>query len=93
MMEPVRIAYPDEIRRGAADRMAGSELGVPPVVDRADTRRLQALIAQFDLLSARQKLLEEEHHAERVLTLRRPAPVVNGHGSAPADGMTTSEES
>ena len=82
MMEPMALAYPDEILRGVADRMAGSELGVLPVVDRADTSRLQGLITQFDLLSARQKLLEEERHAERVLTLRRPALAVNGNGSS-----------
>ncbi len=91
MMDPVAIAYPDEILRGVADRMAGSELGVLPVVDRADTSRLQGLITQFDLLSARQKLLEEERHAERVLTLRRPAIAVNGNGSSQED-VTTSEE-
>ena len=91
MMEPMAIAYPDEILRGVADRMAGSELGVLPVVDRADTSRLQGLITQFDLLSARQKLLEEERHAERVLTLRRPAIAVNGNGSSQED-VTTSEE-
>ncbi len=92
MMDPVAIAYPDEILRGVADRMAGNVLGVLPVVDRADTRRLKGLITQFDLLSARQKLLEEERHAERVLTLRRPAPVVNGNDSAPPDDVTISEE-
>ncbi len=32
---------------------------------------LDGLITQFDLLEARQKLLEEERRAERVLTLRR----------------------
>jgi chloride channel protein, CIC family len=91
MMDPVAIAYPDEILRGVADRMAGSELGVLPVVDRAETRRLRGLISQFDLLSARQKLLEEERHAERVLTLRRPA-AVHGNGSSPADDVTASGE-
>ncbi len=75
MMEPVAVAYPDEILRSVADRMAGRELGVLPVVERGGARRLQGLITQFDLLSARQKLLEEERHAERVLTLRRPVPV------------------
>jgi hypothetical protein len=53
--------------------MAALGVGVIPVVDRADTGRLDGLITQFDLLTARQKLLEEERHAERVLTLRRVA--------------------
>ncbi len=35
---------------------------------------MDGLITQFDLLAARQKLLEEERHAERVLNLRRIAP-------------------
>ena len=46
-------------------------------------RHLDGLITQFDLLQARQKLLEEERHAERVLTLRRAAaPGATGPESA-----------
>jgi CBS domain-containing protein len=71
MIAPTAIAYPDEILRSVADRMAALGLGVIPVVDRDDTGRLDGLITQFDLLAARQKLLEEERHAERVLRLRR----------------------
>jgi CBS domain-containing protein len=74
MISPTAIAYPDEILRSVADRMAGLGIGVIPVVDRADFKHLCGLITQFDLLTARQKLLEEERHAERVLTLRRVAP-------------------
>jgi hypothetical protein len=44
---------------------------VVPVVDRRDSSHLDGLITQFDLLAARQELLEEERHAERVLTLRK----------------------
>ena len=73
MIPPVAIAHPEEILRSVADRMAALGVGVIPVVDRADTGRLDGLISQFDLLTARQKLLEEERHAERVLTLRRVA--------------------
>jgi CIC family chloride channel protein len=71
MMPPVAVAYPDEILRSIADRMASLELGVLPVVDRSDPTTLLGLISQFDLLRARQKLLEEERTAERILTLRR----------------------
>jgi CBS domain-containing protein len=71
MITPVAVAYPDEILRSVADRMAALDVGVIPVVDRADRGHLEGLITQFDLLTARQKLLEEERHAERVLTLRR----------------------
>jgi len=71
MISPKAIAHPDEILRSIADRMAALGVGALPVVDRADARRLDGLVTQFDLLDARQKLLEEERHAERVLTLRR----------------------
>jgi CIC family chloride channel protein len=71
MVPPSAVAHPDEILRGVADRMAALGLGVLPVVDRSDPRHLDGLVTQFDLLEARQKLLEEERRAERVLTLRR----------------------
>jgi predicted transcriptional regulator len=71
MITSLVVAYPNEILRTVADRMAALGLGVIPVVDRADAHHLDGLITQFDLLNARQKLLEEERHAERVLTLRR----------------------
>jgi CIC family chloride channel protein len=80
MIAPAAVAYPDEILRAVADRMAGHAVGVIPVVDRGDPGRLDGLITQFDLLSARQKLLEEERHAERVLALRR---TTRGAGSSP----------
>ena len=51
--------------------MAGLGVGVIPVVDRDDPGRLVGLLTQFDLLMARQKLLEEERRAERVLLVRR----------------------
>jgi CIC family chloride channel protein len=75
VMVPVTaVAHPDEILRGVADRMATLGLGALPVVDRKDPSHLEGLVSQFDLLEARQKLLEEERHAERVLTLRRVRP-------------------
>jgi chloride channel protein, CIC family len=80
MVDPVALAHPDEILRGVADRMAHEGLGVLPVVVREDPALLLGLITQFDLLQARQKLLEEERHAERVLRLRRtgtPTAVTN----------------
>jgi CIC family chloride channel protein len=74
MIAPKAVAHPDEILRGVADRMASLGLGVLPVVDRADPGHFDGLVTQFDLLDARQKLLEEERHAERVLMLRRVRP-------------------
>ena len=65
------VAHPDEILRTVADRMAGLGFGVLPVVSRSEPHHLDGLVTQFDLLEARQKLLEEERRAERVLTLRR----------------------
>jgi CIC family chloride channel protein len=71
MVRSFAVAYPDEILRSVADRMAILGVGALPVVDRSDPGRLVGLVTQFDLLAARQKLLEEERRAERVLTLRR----------------------
>jgi H+/Cl- antiporter ClcA len=73
MLTPVGLAYPDEILRTIADRMAHVRLGVLPVVERSDPTRFVGLVTQFDLLDARQKLLEEERKAERVLLVRRPS--------------------
>jgi CIC family chloride channel protein len=82
MVAPTAVAHPDEILRGVADRMAALGLGVLPVVDRGDPHRLEGLVTQFDLLAARQKLLEEERHAERVLRLRWVRPNPSGAVSA-----------
>ncbi len=90
MITSVSTAYPDELLRTVADRMAGEGLGVLPVVDRVDTHHLLGLITQFDLLDARQKLLEEERRAERVLVLRRTATA--GTRQRPAPGSATSAE-
>ncbi len=74
MADSFTVAHPDEILRTVADRMAALGLGAVPVVDRADPTRLEGLVTQFDLLKARQKLLQEERRAERLLTLRRVRP-------------------
>jgi CIC family chloride channel protein len=68
MITAMTFAHPDEILRAVADRMASFEISVLPVVDRHDPTQLEGLITQFDLLRARQKLLIEERHAERLLT-------------------------
>jgi chloride channel protein, CIC family len=101
MIPPNAVAYADEILRGVADRMAGLGLGVLPVVDRKNPRHLEGLVTQFDLLAARQKLLDEERHAERVLVLRRvrsgpsDPPLESGSagGSAPPTADRTSGSS
>lgn len=82
MIAPKAVAHADEILRGVADRMAALGLGVLPVVDRKDAHFLEGIVTQFDLLTAREKLLEEERHAERVLTLRRVRSNPTGPESA-----------
>jgi H+/Cl- antiporter ClcA/CBS domain-containing protein len=72
--QPV-VAYADETLRMAADRMAARRVGVMPVVDRADPGKLLGLVAQIDLLRARERILAEERHRERVLRMR-PVPRV-----------------
>jgi CIC family chloride channel protein len=67
------VAYADETLRAAADRMAASNHGVLPVVDRDHPARLVGIISHFDLLAAHARLLIEERHRERPLSLRRPA--------------------
>jgi H+/Cl- antiporter ClcA len=94
---PVAVAYPDEVLRSVADRMATESVGVIPVVDRSDPARLMGLITQFDLLTARQKLLEEERHAERVLTLRRVSRALapgtqNSRGEAESTKAVAAED-
>jgi H+/Cl- antiporter ClcA len=66
---PAAVAHPDEILRAVADRMAAADVGVLPVVERDTPPTLVGLVTATDLLRARQRLLVEELHAERVLTL------------------------
>lgn len=68
--DPV-TGFTDEILRSVADRMVHQRVGVVIVVSRDDTSRIEGLVNQFDLLTAREKLLVEERHVERVLKLRR----------------------
>jgi H+/Cl- antiporter ClcA/CBS domain-containing protein len=80
MVRHVVAAYPDETLRAVADRMASHRVGVMPVMERGRTRRLRGIITQFHVLAARERILEEERHRERILRLRalprlgRPSP-------------------
>ncbi|MGH2909102.1 MAG: chloride channel protein, partial [Solirubrobacteraceae bacterium] len=74
MIVEMSVAYPDDILRPVAGRMAELGVGVLPVVSRHDPTRLDGLITQFDLLQARHKLLVEERHAERLLRPLRVGP-------------------
>ncbi len=71
MLSSPVTAYPDEILRAVADRMVRRAVGVVIVVNRDDPSRIEGLVNQFDMLAAREKLLVEERHVERVLSLRR----------------------
>ncbi|MGH3165905.1 MAG: CBS domain-containing protein, partial [Trebonia sp.] len=89
------VAYPDEILRAAADRMAEHWVGALPVVTR-DQRRLLGVLTEFDLLKARQRQLQEERQRERVLRLRRtsasaaPKPVSRETAAPKASPGSTS---
>jgi hypothetical protein len=66
--------------------MAALGLGALAVVSTSDHHQLEGLIALFDLMRARGKLLTEERHADQVLTLRRVASrraVAESESSAP----------
>lgn len=97
MLTDFEVAHSDEILRGVADRMVARNLGVLPVVDRSDRGRLDGLVDVFDLFAARQKLLQEERHAERVLRLRRlrppsdPAPSPQGAGGEVTEARSTAD--
>ena len=70
MTESPITAFADEILRSVADRMAAKGVSVVVVVDRDRPSHFDGLVNQFDLLRARERLLVEERHTERVLTLR-----------------------
>jgi predicted transcriptional regulator len=65
------VAYPDEVLRTAASRMAEYEVGALPVVDSHDSSTVVGVITEFELLGGRRRLLEEERVRERPLRLRR----------------------
>ncbi len=75
LMVPATVAVGDETLRTAADRMAATKLGILPVVERPGSRRLIGLLGQADLLRARERLMVEERHRERIIRLHRlPRP-------------------
>jgi H+/Cl- antiporter ClcA len=79
MKQTAVTAFADEILRSVADRMAAQSVSVVVVVDRGNPSHFDGLVNQFDLLRAREKLLVEERHTERVLTLR---PLSRRNGDA-----------
>jgi CBS-domain-containing membrane protein len=69
MIKDVITTLPEESLRIIADRMAANHVGVLPVVDSLGKRKLCGLITQFELLAARDRILQEERKRERILTL------------------------
>lgn len=77
--EPCRLAvHTDHTLRQIAYLFAETALTSAPVIDPA-TRRLAGVITLPDLLHARLHDLTEEHHRERPLLQRTPAPAVPLH--------------
>jgi H+/Cl- antiporter ClcA len=76
LMVPAALAYGEETLRTAADRMAATKLGMLPVVERGNPTHLIGLLGQSDLLRARDRLLIEERHRERIIRPRRLPRVV-----------------
>jgi H+/Cl- antiporter ClcA len=76
LMVPAAVAYGDETLRTAADRMAATGLGLLPVVERSEPTHLLGLLRQSDLLRARERLLVEERHRERIIRPRRLPRIV-----------------
>jgi H+/Cl- antiporter ClcA/predicted transcriptional regulator len=69
MIKNVITTYPEESLRAIADRMAANHVGVLPVIDRHEKGKLRGLITQFELLTARDRILQEERKRERVLKM------------------------
>ena len=70
MHRDVVVAYPDEVLRTVATRMAAFEIGALPVVDRDDPSVVVGVVTEFELLGGRRRQLEEERERERPLRLR-----------------------
>ena len=69
MITNVITAFPEESLRTIADRMADSRVGVLPVVDRQLPGKLRGMITQYELLTARDRILQEERKRERILKM------------------------
>ncbi|EST34944.1 chloride channel protein [Streptomyces roseochromogenus] len=77
LARPAVTAHADETLRTLANRMAQHEVTRLLVVTREPWPRVEGIVSLRHLLTARRIDLHEEHHAERVLTLRArraPAP-------------------
>jgi len=73
MLRDVVVAYPEESLRDIAWKMALHNVGALPVVRQGDDRVLVGLITQFNLLTAHERLLQEERKREQIFHLGFPA--------------------
>jgi H+/Cl- antiporter ClcA len=69
MIKNVITAFPEESLRVIADRMADNHVGVLPVVDTMENKKLCGLITQFELLTGRHRILQEERKRERIFKM------------------------
>jgi len=69
MRNDIVTTYPEESLRSIADKMAANHVGVLPVVDRKIKGKLRGLITQYELLEARDRILQEERKRERILKM------------------------
>ncbi|MBS1919510.1 MAG: chloride channel protein [Bacteroidetes bacterium] len=69
MKKDVVTALPWESLRIIADRMSANNVGVLPVIDSEENGKLCGLITQFELLAARDRILQEERKRERILKI------------------------
>lgn len=69
MIKEVITTFPEESLRSIADRMAENHVGVLPVIDRYKKGKLRGFITQYELLTARDRLLQEERKRERILRM------------------------
>ncbi|WP_216893995.1 chloride channel protein [Nocardia alni] len=87
------VIHPDDTLREVANKLATANVTYAPVVDRSRPTRLLGLIAFEQLLHARRRDLHEEHHRERILTLRdqrsspRRRPPTFRHAAATPEGV------
>lgn len=82
MKKDITTTFPEESLRTIADKMAMHHVGVLPVVDRQEKNKLRGLITQYELLEARDRILQEERKRERILKMWSVSPFENFEHSA-----------
>jgi H+/Cl- antiporter ClcA len=73
LARPAVTAHPDETLRAIANRMAAHAVTRVLIVGHGDKGRVEGILSLRHLLEARRIDLHEEHHMERIFTLRSRA--------------------